>query len=266
MNYKGYNFDYAVTHSGTFHADDVFAAALLRMINPRIVITRVNEVPKDFSGIIFDIGRGQFDHHQEDNELRENGVPYAAFGKLWRKFGHLVTSEENVEKIDRDFVQALDLTDNTGAPNPLSLLIDCSNPNWDSGLIDNFFDEAVDNAVSALYTLIEKYNSADRAKALVKEALDASEGPIVVLPKFAPWESILVPSEAKYVIFPSNRGGYMVQAVPVQEGSFELKQPLTKEHSVDGVNFIHNSGFIANCNTIESCKELAMLSMEKGEA
>ena len=54
----------AFTHGGKFHADDVFSAALLFYINPKITILRGNRVPDDFDGIVFDIGRGAYDHHQ----------------------------------------------------------------------------------------------------------------------------------------------------------------------------------------------------------
>ena len=46
----------AFTHSGKFHADDVFSSALLLYLNPEITILRGNKVPEDFDGIIFDIG------------------------------------------------------------------------------------------------------------------------------------------------------------------------------------------------------------------
>ena len=78
----------AFTHGGKFHADDVFSAALLLYLNPEIVITRGNRVPEDFDGIVFDIGRGRYDHHQKDSRVRENGVPYAgeqSSGKSWRR-------------------------------------------------------------------------------------------------------------------------------------------------------------------------------------
>ncbi len=77
----------AFTHGGKFHADDVFSAALLLYLNPEIVITRGNRVPENFAGIVFDIGRGRYDHHQKDSRVRENGVPYAAFGLLWEELG-----------------------------------------------------------------------------------------------------------------------------------------------------------------------------------
>ena len=65
----------AFTHSGKFHADDVFSSALLLSVNPEITIHRGSQVPEDFKGIVFDIGRGKYDHHQRDSRIRENGVP-----------------------------------------------------------------------------------------------------------------------------------------------------------------------------------------------
>ena len=38
----------AFTHSGKFHADDVFSAALLLYLNPEITITRGNQVPENY--------------------------------------------------------------------------------------------------------------------------------------------------------------------------------------------------------------------------
>ena len=58
------------THAGKFHADDVFATALLQIVRPDIKITRGFVVPDDFDGIVYDIGFGIFDHHQEPRETR----------------------------------------------------------------------------------------------------------------------------------------------------------------------------------------------------
>ena len=58
------------THAGKFHADDVFATALLQILRPDIKITRGFVVPDDFDGIVYDIGFGMFDHHQEPRETR----------------------------------------------------------------------------------------------------------------------------------------------------------------------------------------------------
>ncbi|MHB9102314.1 MAG: MYG1 family protein, partial [Sulfuricella sp.] len=78
----------AATHSGSFHADDVLAAATLRLVNPALPILRTRDQEQlDAADIIFDVGRVfdsaacRFDHHQlEYKEARENGLPYSSFG------------------------------------------------------------------------------------------------------------------------------------------------------------------------------------------
>ena len=104
----------AFTHGGKFHADDVFSSALLLYLNPQITITRGNRVPEGYDGIVFDIGRGRYDHHQRDSRVRENGVPYAAFGLLWEELGGEILGGTLAQRFDEEFVQPLDNNDNTG--------------------------------------------------------------------------------------------------------------------------------------------------------
>lgn len=90
----------AFTHAGKFHADDVFSSALLRILFPTIEIIRGFEVPESFEGIVFDIGMGEYDHHQKNSEVRENGCPYAAFGLLWRRLENWLLEEEESKEFD----------------------------------------------------------------------------------------------------------------------------------------------------------------------
>lgn len=120
------------THAGKFHADDVFATALLQILRPDIKITRGFVVPDDFDGIVYDVGFGMFDHHQEPRECRPNGVPYAALGLLWRVLGPGLVGERQARLIDENFIQPLDLNDNTGEQNSLCDAIGFFNPVWDS--------------------------------------------------------------------------------------------------------------------------------------
>ena len=79
-----------ITHGGTMHADEVFATAFLEMYLNDIKVYRTMEVnPDDFPKdvLIYDIGRGIFDHHQSDALKRENGITYSSFGLLWKTFG-----------------------------------------------------------------------------------------------------------------------------------------------------------------------------------
>ena len=160
----------AFTHGGKFHADDVFSAALLFYINPEITILRGNRVPDDFDGIVFDIGRGAYDHHQRDSRVRENGVPYAAFGLLWEAVGAEILGEELAEEFDEAFVQPLDHNDNTGEKNELANLIGNFNPTWDAqGGNDEAFFQAVSVAGMILENKFERYRGNERADRRVEE-------------------------------------------------------------------------------------------------
>ena len=273
--------DVALTHSGKFHADDVFSAALLLIVHPGITIRRVSSVPEDFAGLVFDIGRGRFDHHQEGAEIRENGVPYAAFGLLWRELGESVLlsgcgpedAAEEAARFDEKFVQPLDEDDNTGCGNPLAGAIAAFNPVWDSDADpDHCFSEAVDFAGIILRKKLEGIFGSHRAKSLVAKALTSTENGIVTLPQFAPWKSVLVPSEAEFVVYPSQRGGYNAQAVPKSFDSEEIKCPFPVEwagkeneelQAISGLKtlrFCHRGRFLIASQTLEGAKAACCLA------
>ena len=69
---------------------------------------------------------------KKDSRVRENGVPYAAFGLLWEVLGKEILGEELAEKMDESFIQPLDINDNTGEKNELATLIGNFNPPWDA--------------------------------------------------------------------------------------------------------------------------------------
>ena len=248
----------AFTHGGKFHADDVFSSALLLYINPEISITRGNSVPDDFTGIVFDIGRGEFDHHQKDSRIRENGVPYAAFGLLWEAVGADILGEELAVKFDESFVQPLDNNDNTGEKNELATLIGNFNPSWDyEGGSDEAFFQAVSVAGMILENKFERYRGNERADKRVEEVL-AKHDPasrILVLPEFIPCQKALSETDIAFVIFPSNRGGFCIQPQK-REYSMNYKcsfpaewlglegEELVNATGIPGAIFCHKGGFI----------------------
>mgnify|MGYP000525430389 CR=1 FL=1 len=222
--------DQAFTHGAKFHSDDVFATAFLRLIKPEIQVTRGFEVPADFDGIVYDIGRGRFDHHQEDKEYRENGCPYAAFGLLWREYGAQCIGEEEAVRFDESFVQPLDESDNTGCHNVLASIIDEFNPSWDSEeSYDDCFWRAVKMAEEILRNHFEAVAGIVRAASLVRKAMEESNGSILILPKFVPWKNEVIGSSYQMVVYPSNRGGYSVQGVPIEHGDTALVCAMPEE-------------------------------------
>ena len=256
--------DTALTHGGRFHADDVFSAALLKLLNPSVQITRVFDVPENFDGLVFDIGWGRFDHHQKNAPVRPNGVPYAAFGLLWKEFGAGLVGPEEAERFDFHFIQPLDLDDNTGCGSEIAGLIGAFNPSWDSDRSpDDCFAEAVAFAEVILEKRFEGIWSIQRARALVERALGEMRDGIVILSTFAPWKMALVPSPAEFVVYPSQRGGYSAQAVPNDDETHSLKHPfpagwagrseeeLPRISGIETLRFCHNNRFLIAAGTLE---------------
>lgn len=266
---KNFNYTTGLTHTGVFHADDVFSSAFLKILNPEIEITRVFKVPEEVSvdTTIFDIGFGQYDHHQKDAEIRNNGVKYAAFGLLWREFGNMIMSKENAEKFDLEFIQSLDNADNGGTINAMYSAIRSFVPNWDENdqNMDKAFFRAVDFATGILQQEFRRIKASEKAEETVKTALESSDGNIVVLDRFVPWQDVLIPSTAKFVIFPSLRGGVSAQAIPTTIGGRDQKVPFPAEWAgkpaeelrkiVDGMTFCHPGRFMVSTETIEQAIE-----------
>lgn len=263
----------AYTHGGKFHADDVFSAALLQILHPGIEIRRMFSPPEDGSAFVFDIGCGEFDHHQSSAEVRPNGVPYAAFGLLWREFGASLIGEDEVERFDESFVQPLDLDDNTGCGSEIAACISAFNPSWDSDdQPDDRFARAVAFAREIIELRLEQSRSYARGRSLVEQALAEATENIVVLPQFAPWKSVLPKSDAEFVIYPSQRGGYSAQAVPSGDAEHPLKIPfpaewaglpnreLAKISGIPTLRFCHNSGFLIATDTLKDAREACRLA------
>jgi len=148
-----------VTHSGKFHADDAWAAAVLDILYPGSEIVRTRNpaiIEKaDFAvdvGGIWDPASGRFDHHQKGFDgARLSGVVYASAGLVWREYGARCvrvlaekhtgqklsedSAREIASAIDADIVQYLDMSDTGAARNApgsygLSAVISGFNPNW----------------------------------------------------------------------------------------------------------------------------------------
>lgn len=244
----------ALTHGGKFHSDDVFGAAFLKIINPNIEIIRRNIVPDDFDGLVFDIGMGYFDHHMKDNKIRSNGIPYAAFGKLWKEFSKELYGEYVYESIDKILIQDLDLSDNKGTYNALAIAIDVFNPvdNTDG---DKEFFEAMEFAKIILERMILKQKNRLKDLEKVKKYYDDSvDKRVVILDEPLFYKDYLPSTDAIYVVYPSNRGGYTAQGVTKTPDTNELKKDFPEEwvnKLPPYLRFCHSSRFLIAADSFD---------------
>lgn len=278
-----------ITHSGTMHADEVFATAFLEQYFGKNKVLRTNSVEFDKLStkvIVYDIGRGKFDHHQVDALKRDNDITYCSFGLLWKEFGKDFLKKEGFsnidslwEYIDKDFVEGIDADDNGVFPKidaiykvkTISSIIKLFNPSFDSDEDESCqFIKAVDVASKIFYEEILYANGKVIADKNINDLLDEvdSDSKFLILDKFLPYEETILNREDKnnilFVAFPSNRGGYAIKTIPKsltdktarmdfpEEWSGLEGEELEKVSSIKGLTFCHTGRFIVSCKDLKS--------------
>jgi uncharacterized UPF0160 family protein len=283
------------THSGSFHADDVFALAALSLLGEPLEIVRTRD-PEAMAacdaridvGFRSDPATGDFDHHQREGAgARPNGIRYASFGLVWREHGaRLCDGDAAVaERVDRSLVQAVDANDTGQAgvapvldgvrPMTVSGVIGALNPTWEEDLTPEEerarFDEAVALAARILEREIASAAAQQRSVQLVADAIAAAEDPrVIALDRDVPWKEVVVTTapEALFVVYPK-RQGWGLEAVPRMLGSFENRRDLpaawagldgpelARLTGVDDALFCHAKRFLAVARSREGIAALA---------
>lgn len=287
------------THNGIFHADDVFAISVLHLfcgdnsVLPNLVRSRDPETLAK-ADIRVDVGgkynpnTGDFDHHQKGGAgVRENGVPYASFGLVWKEYGPKICGQDIADIVERRLVMPIDAADNgyalTTPNNPdvlpynVSSLISSFNPCWNEERDVLFgFQDAFEVALSVLEREIARAKGEVGAKSIVMEALSRAENQILILDKFCPWQDTVCEhgKEILYVIFPSETGDWRIQGVPEEKGSFKTKKALPESWAgksgaelgtIVGITdavFCHNGRFIAGAKSKDGVLKMAKIALE----
>lgn len=243
------------THNGTFHADDVFAYAILKSVFPVHELIRSRN-PEELAqaDIVFDVGGGVFDHHSMDKEYRsgkdgELGVPYASFGLIWREFGHAFLEKYNIleehrqelfDRIDKEFIEGVDAFDNgvemnTSEPVQIRtmshLISDFNIYGTDDKSTHEAFLLAGRMAETMLLNALNNHNQSLLVKGTIIKAFEERENPeLLVLPEGCNWKRTLteidVNEEVKFVIYPDDHEGFRIQVVTLTPTTFEARKDL----------------------------------------
>jgi uncharacterized UPF0160 family protein len=290
------------THPGNFHADDVFAIAVLELVHGPLELVRTRDPEAQAAADLrVDVGgrsdpaTGDFDHHQKGGAgERENGVRYASFGLVWREHGEaLAGSAAAAAAIDERLVCGVDANDVgqtlveplVGDIRPMSVsgVIAALNPSWDEELTPAEEDARFAQAVALARGMVEREIAGaaafDRARGLVAAAIGRAEDPRVIeLDSNMPWREAVITTapEALYVVYPKS-DGWGSQAVPREVGSFEnrLSFPadwrgrsgadLVAATGVPDAVFCHAAGFYASAGSREGIVALVSASIAAGD-
>jgi uncharacterized UPF0160 family protein len=253
-----------ITHSGTFHCDDAFAYATLRLAlglssaGNDHALTRTRDpgliAAADFVwdvGAVHDAAKGRFDHHQRGAPIRaDDGIPFSAAGLVWQVYGAAAVrallptdqathADAVASAIDDDVIRRIDAIDN-GLAHPgdtlgLSSLVEDFNPAWDSGRVgdqaaeDAAFVQAADMMQDFLVRRVARVSAKLGADTLVAAAHARSSDPrILELGRKMPWQETVFAHglPVLYAVYPVPGGNWMVDAMPTEPGSFAQILPL----------------------------------------
>lgn len=286
-----------ITHSGTMHADEIFSTAFLDLYLVDIKVHRTINIPNDLNEktLVYDIGRGKYDHHQEDAKKRDNGITYCAFGLLWQEFGRDFLKKQNVDNIeevfnmfDKDLVEAIDAEDNGFFPKieapykvkTLSEVFKLFNPSYKSNQDETIqFEKAVLFAKNIIEEELFSVIGKVIAKGQVLEKIKNAKNHTLYLDEYMPYEQTLLSEESAndiyFVVYPSNRGGYGIKTVPISSENHNkrkdfpaswagLDNELLEEVSgIKGLSFCHLTRFLVTCDTLEAVEQVIKKTLEE---
>lgn len=278
-----------VTHNDKFHADDIFATAVLSILlkgNIKVIRTRDEVIIKkgdyvyDVGGV-YDPALNRFDHHQKGGAgARDNGIPYAAFGLVWKAYGEKICGSKDVaDKIDEDLVQAIDAHDNgmdlytlkgEVAPYLIENMFGAFRPAWNEPQeFDDVFMEVVVMAIPFLKRVIIRAQASVLGKDFLQKAYEeAPDKRLIVLDGPYSWNSLREYPEPLYVVWP-RMGTWGVGCVHKEKQSFENRKSLpeawaglrdadmARASGVPDAVFCHNGRFLAVAKSKEGAIALA---------
>jgi uncharacterized UPF0160 family protein len=286
-----------VTHDSSFHADDVCAVACLSLLyGSKIKVFRSRDPEVIASGdIVLDVGGKNdgvrnFDHHQEGGAgKRDNGVPYAAFGLIWKRFGvEIAESMAVAERFDEVFVQPTDANDNGVSvataiipgvtPITLDAFVFASNPTWKESEFDRDakFFETVEIFKKIIARELKFLQDEDEARtAVLADYAKAEDKRLIVLSKNYPAQDVFknLP-QPLYAVYPRDKGMWGLKAVRSTLNGFSNRKDLPKSWAgkkdtelskISGVpdaTFCHNGRFMAVTRSKEGAIALAKKAIE----
>lgn len=238
------------THAGKFHADEVFAIALIRVLlantiwmpTHQVEIIRVGNTSSiseaDLeSSIVLDIGGGLLDHHNKETILcRENGIEYAAFGRcglyylrpfLYTLINDVDAAEEAYQTIDKQLIQYIDANDtmtmaedgSIQSYNPINTIIGSMMPKWNENFdsINDKFNAAIAWAQTAISTLLDKVIADSNLKVVAEKVIkNNTNDKYIVLDTYMPIERFLAREGIMFMLYPSirNAGNWCSKSIP----------------------------------------------------
>ncbi|VGO21171.1 MYG1 family protein [Pontiella sulfatireligans] len=237
------------THSGNFHADDVFAIAALSLLHPDYEIRRSRD-PKVWAqcDYLVDVGghythaEKVYDHHFKDGPTYEDGLKMSSIGLIWSHYGAEICGSPTIaDQVCNRLIRQFDAIDNgVKLSTPLedfpdvreislTTSISMMNPQ-NSFKADEAFAGEVARARLLLQAAITRAKHWMHSRAGLETALNealAEERAYILVPEDCKWTEHLFNSKGNesilYAIFSKGKKCF-AQAVPSAPGEFSNRK------------------------------------------
>ena len=287
------------THSGNFHADDVFAIAALSFIHPEyeIIRSRDEEILTQCDylvdvGGVYDHENKIYDHHFKNGPAYEDGLTMSSVGLIWKHYGEAVCGNQAIaDRVCQKLIRSLDANDNgVTLSEPvednfgvtevsISGIIAIMNP---PGLkdVDEVFCSEVIRAKTILEAFIAKakhwYNSKAEVDGVLAKAVVEKRQYIEVTENCNWMEHLLNNPDGQNILYACYPNGpkWYARTVSVIPKSFEARKDFPKEWAglrdaefskvadiPDGI-FCHHGLFICGAGSRESIMKLLDLAIK----
>lgn len=283
---KKYNEANFVTHSGTFHVDDVISTIFLSKIFKEINLIRVPSMDNKNTEnkLVFDIGLREFDHHQKNrNGKRENGIYYSSIGLLWKKYGKEYLKKINVKNIDKvydymdkELIQYIDATDNMQLEYLKSKIspdfVKLCNPEWNENITEEEGFIRALKLADEFWSIYIKHAIAETEaiEIIIKKTNETSED-YAVFDKQLPYRKaigLLKNKNIKYLIFKSRRECYDIRIIS-KEIEFKeeiLMNDINEARKMTGISdllYVDARGKLCCTETLDSAINLVKYNDRK---
>lgn len=262
-----------ITHSGSFHSDELFAIALIKKFissNVDIIRTRDESVLKkgtsDSNVWVVDVGRGydeklkNFDHHQRDftKMWPKTNIPYSSCGLVWlylRRRGYLGKKYSNwvIKSVEERLIKKIDMHDNRVKIWPQATIFRLCNRENNS--IDDFkralmiAEVHLEDTLHYFANIENERNEVDKMELLM-------DGEVALLNKRSHSfiGKVSKDTDAKIIIMPKGDGGsWSVRCINSNDDEYLAPSgwrglsgdELVEKSGVKGLIFVHKSGFLA---------------------
>lgn len=274
-----------ITHSGRFHADEVFATSMVLMVEQHEVLRTRDQAEIDKGSIVLDVGSEynpdtlRFDHHQNSfTREREDGTPFATAGLIWEHYGSRILQSRGLEGseqityalkwVDDKLIKDIDAVDNgmyLEDPRPsVSMIIGLMNQSSDDE--DKqlaAFNKAVTFTSDIMENLVASAIKEAQVASELMALMETVENGILVLEKNLPYKDFISKHpEVRRVVYPRNEEQFGVYCNGRENHLPERfrglrDQELCEVTGLEDAVFCHKSGFMSVTLSLESALFMA---------